>query len=188
MASEVRVKGFTLTEVLVYCALLSIFSTIFFLSLPGRGFQSSEDIQQASQSANFALNALSSRISNSAATHIRTHEKPSGLIFLSAQVKSGAPFEYTKSGELGWLQWEGVFWEEDQLVSYSIPFEQATALTSVEKAPSWEEFSKYKRRVLVQNVRAFKYDVNKYGSWILFLEVQSGQSWQQLRTGAKPRN
>ena len=188
MESKRKIAGFTLAEVLVYCSLLSIFSAIFFLSLPGRSFQGSEDIQQASQSANFALIALSNRVSNAAAGQIQTTSKPPGLIFLSAQAKSGSAFQYTKDGQLGWLQWEGVFQEDDQLVSYTQSFKEPLSLADVGPAPSWSELAKNKKKILVKNVRAFKYDANKFGSWIFLLEVQAGSSWQQIRTGAKARN
>ncbi len=126
----------TLTEVVVYCVLLGVFTVMLFTNLPQRGNQTSEDLRLATSMAGKMLNDLTLELSNASSTSIVVSSSPAGVQFLSAQRDLSSSFSYTSSGELAWQGWIGYFLQKGDLVRVWYPLSSAVDRSSAGTAPT----------------------------------------------------
>jgi hypothetical protein len=92
-----RPLAMTLTEVLVYCALLSMFTMLLFISLPTRDSATSEDLRNATSKADAVLERLTLELGNASASSVSHSVSPSGIIFRSPTRRQAS-----WRGKVGW--------------------------------------------------------------------------------------
>lgn len=182
-----KVLGFTLAETMVYCVLLGLFASVFFVSLPTRDNASSEDLSTCVEQTSLALTRLHKGLGNSSRDKVFIRDGGKSLIFLSATDESHPNFLYDKSGEILWRHWDYFTFEDDQVSHYEVPLESPKSLAEVGD-PIVEKPSKtYAQKRLVKDVSDFQ--VEKVNSdYRVALEVTLRGSTYGSETLARPRN
>ena len=182
-------RGMTLTEVMVYCVLLSFLSLLLFVNLPQAGNQSREDLRVATQQASRALNRLTLELSNSSASSVLLHSSPPGVQFLSAQSETGGSFSYTSGGELAWRGWVAYTLRGQELVRLWYPLPAPRARASVGSPPSLATMlSGGKSQVVCRGVRSFSALGAESNLWRAELVVSVGNSQTTVSSAAGARN
>lgn len=182
-------QGMTLTEVVVYCTLLSIFSLMLFINLPTRSDVNSEDLRVATAKADDMLERLTLELGNSSATSVSSLLSPTGVRFLSASEDGFSNFSYTNDGQIAWLGWVGYFWHEQRISRVWYPFKSPMARSSIASAPSYAEMmAGGSQRIVCERVSNFAITSPETGLWQFQVELLVGQSRAALVSGAGARN
>lgn len=180
-------RAFTLAETLIYCVLLGLFASVFFLSLPIRGDAADHDLSTSVEQVSLALSRLQKAVTNSAEDKTYLSEDGLTLILLSATDRSHPNFAYDKSGNLLWRHWDYYTWEDNQISHYRIPLSSLSSLAEVGN-PSLERPSRTNaQRSLVKNVTSFLVQKSDSG-YLLKLQVKTGSSVYRSEALARPRN
>jgi hypothetical protein len=181
-----KTQGMTLAETLIYCVLLGLFTSVFFVSLPTRGNASIEDLAEAVERTSLALTRLNRGLSNSSPSKVFVRDGGRTLIYLSATDSEHSEFTYDKSGGLLWRQWDYFTFENGQVVHYQIPLDRINTLSEV--AQPVENLVKPRDgKPLVRDVSEFQ--VQKLNSdYRVVLELDVQDSTYGSETLARPRN
>lgn len=186
-------RGMTLTEVLVYITLLSLFTILIFVNLPRTTNQSLEDIQEATVVAQASLTRMSLELGNSSASSVSTPPEQDSLVFLGLSADGRQPAGYTESGKLAWAGW----------VAYS----QLRGFTPT-LVRSWKALPRPLARedildlltvadvtreethptILARNVKSFSVLATDGGVWQMKLTLEVHGSTVTISSSAKPRN
>jgi hypothetical protein len=179
----------TLTEVMVYCTLLSLFSLMLFVNLPNRGNATSEDLRAAASKADTVLEKMTLELGNASATSVTSSKSPTGIMFLSASGDGFTAFQYTTAGELAWHGWVGYFQEGDSLLRVWYPFKSGVARSAVTTTPSPSEMLKVgNRQVMGNGISALTISVPEANLWQIELKLAVDGSETTLVSGAAARN
>lgn len=182
-------RGMTLTEVLVYCILLSLFLLLLFINLPTRGSVSSEDLRQAAASADNALERLTKELSNASATSVSSVASPPGVVFLVATNNGASNFTYTTSGELAWRGWVGYFLVDKALVRVWHPLGSAVDRSGVTTTPTYATMvASKKQSKLIGNVGGFTVSLPEANLWQFDLKMSVKGNITTVTSGAAARN
>jgi hypothetical protein len=182
-----RVPGFTLAETMVYCVLLGLFTSIFFVSLPTRDNASSEDLATCVEQTSLALTRLQKGIGNSSRDKVYVRDGGKTILFLSATDENHPNFVYDKSGNVLWRHWDYFTLENNQVSHYQIPLDRIKSLAEVGDPTAEKPSRTYARRSLVRDVSNFQ--VQKVNSdYRVVLELALRGSTYGSETLARPRN
>jgi hypothetical protein len=186
-ANKPRARGLSLVEMMVYCVLLSLFATIFFISLPVRNNAGVENLSLSAERAGTLLNKLHQGIANSAVGKVSSLKGGQGIIFLSATNAATEKFQYSDSGALLWRQWEYYLLDGEQIVHSSLPLEKASKLSATGVPPDLNSSSGIQKEVFASGVKGFEVAQDE-GAWSLRLVLEVDGSTYQIETAARPRN
>lgn len=179
----------TLTEVMVYCVLLSLFCTMLFLTMPNRPNATAEDLEVATARADVALRQLTHELGNASASSVTQLTSPAGVAFLSGNSDGYKAFTYLASGEIGWYGWVAYVLDGGKLKRVWYPFKSPTARASVSTTPAASELLKTgKSEVLCQNVSTFAVTLPEANLWQFEIRLKVGASESTLTSGAGARN
>jgi hypothetical protein len=179
----------TLTEVIVYCVLLSLFSIMLFVNLPNRGNATAEDLHEVATEADYALKRLTLEAGNTSATSLTITKSPSGVVFLAANDDGYSNFTYTNAGEIAWKGWVGYFLQGDDLIRVWYPFKSGVARAAVTTAPNPSEMiASESRQVLCDKVTSFSIINAEANLWQFELKLNIDGSQATLTSGAAARN
>jgi len=183
----VRNRGFTLIETMVYCVLLALFTTIFFLALPTRSNISSENLSYSVERASMALSEINQAISNSVQGKVFIQNQGSTLVTLSATDSEQTRFTYNSSGQVMWRQWDYYILEKGQLLRAQSSLK--TSMTASDAGdPPLAELSELKQTGLLANdVEAFKVSATSDG-FLTQIELDTAGSSVAIETFSRPRN
>lgn len=184
-----RVAGMTLTEVMVYVVLLSLFSVLLFTSLPTRNSAMSEDLRAAAARADTVLERIALELGNSSASSVLASQSPPGVVFLSASSDGFAPITYTTEGEIAWLGWLAYLQEGDRLVRIWAPFASAVGRARVGQPPTLDALRKQgTATVVTSNVERFTVRTEEANVWLFDLRVSVAGNATTLVSGTGARN
>ncbi len=180
----------TLTEVCVYCTLLSIFALMLFINLPTRGAATSEELRAAVSKADTVLERLTLELGNASANSVtQVKTAPAGLIFLTASIDGFEDFTYTSTGDLAWLGWVGYFQVDDKLVRLYYPFKAGVARSAITSTPTYAEMVKGgSGKVLCDDVSGFNITLPEANLWQFDLQLTVGGSQVTFTSGGGARN
>ncbi len=178
----------SLVEVVVHCALLTLFVLMVFGSIPRGETRSMRELQQASMEANQALTEISQDLANSRAKVVR-FEGPPAVAMPAAQKDRREAFSYTDSGEILWYGWVVYALEGDRLYRYFQPLPAPTLSSSLGAAPQPTSLqSNATREVVARNLTGFEVKPIELGLWEVSLTVKVGDSQARLSHRGRPRN
>lgn len=179
----------TLTEVCVYCTLLSMFALMLFVNLPTRGSAASESLRVATSKADTVLERLALELSNASASSITTSKTPAGVLFLVATGDGFTNFTYTSAGDLAWLGWVGYFQNASKLERIYLPLKTPSARSAVTTAPTYAEMVKGgTRKVLTDDLVSFAVSPTETNLWQADLRIALDGNQVTLSTAAGARN
>lgn len=182
-------RGMTLTEVCVYCTLLSLFALMLFVNLPTRGNANAENLRAATSKADTLLERLTLELSNASASSVQTHTSPAGVLFLAATRDGFTSFTYTSTGDLAWLGWVGYFQDGNKLERVYLPLKSASARSAVTTTPSYEEMVKVgTRQVLTDDLVSFAVTSPEFNLWQLDVKLSLDGNQVALSTATGARN
>lgn len=181
--------GMTLTEVMVYCILLSIFSMMVFLNLPQHTNATLVDLHEATTVANKALTRMTLEIGNASASSVSVTASPMGVMFLSGSSDGYGSFGYTSAGELAWRGWVGYFLDSTRLtrVWYPLPAPVARSAVSTPPTPA-TMLAGGTRTVVCDRVSRFVVSLPEANLWECELTLRVTGSEATLISGAGARN
>ncbi len=180
-------KGLSLIETVIFCSLLSLFSVVAFLSLPGRSNRASLALQEASQEGGIALRKLTNELANSSTASVRTLDPQTGLVFLTAVPDGGIEFQYSSKGEIEWSGWVAYIEQDGALVRHSFPFSQVSYLNTTE-APRFGSYRYSGGQPMVRSLASLQFKEDAPGLWQIYLTVSVESSKMELRTATQVRN
>lgn len=180
-------RGFTLVEALVYCTLLALFATIFFLALPTRSNASAENLSRSVELGSVAVSKLSSKIANSAAGKVVLQNKGQTLVVLTATNEKYPQFSYDSSGGLLWRQWEYFAFESGKIRHIIQPFTSPKLKDSVIAPSELLGSQKVNGKVFASHVKTFAVTQVPEG-YLMRIELQADGSSFAIQTLASPRN
>lgn len=184
-----RPLGMTLTELTVYCSLLSLFAVMLFVNLPTRGSATSEDLRAATSKGEAVLERLTLELGNASATSVTNSVSPPGIRFLAAAADGFTPFAYTAAGELAYQGWVGYFLDKGRLVRVWLPLGSASARTAVTTTPTASALLQTgKANVVCDDVNAFSVILAEANLWQIELKLNVDGSIATLVSGAGARN
>jgi hypothetical protein len=179
----------TLTELIVYCLLLSLFGLMLFLNLPHRTDATTEDMHQAATIASKALARLSLELGNASASSVTQSKTPPGVMFLSANADGYSSFSYLSTGELAWLGWIGYFLDGGKLERVWYPFKAGVVRSAVTSTPvALELLRTGSPQILADGVAGFTVTAQSDNLWQFDLELSIEGSELTLTSGTGARN
>ena len=179
----------TLTEVVVYCVLLGVFTVMLFTNLPQRGNQASEDLRLATTVTGKILSDLTLELSNASSTSVAVSQSPVGIQFLSAQQNLASSFSYTSGGELAWRGWIGYFLRKGDLIRVWYPLSAAVERSSVGTAPTAATMlASGKIETIARGVKTLVVSSPAANLWQIEIVFDVGGSQVTLSSAAGARN
>lgn len=172
-------------EVVVHCALLTLFGILILGALPRNATSSRRDLQDLTQEANLALAQIQQELTNSAASAVR-FESSSGLLMPVGYQHRSEAFAHTEKGEVVWYGWAVYALENGRLSRYFLPFEAPRSISGLGDPPA--SVSGLQAEVVGRNISHFEAKVIGPGLWQVGLGVESGDSRVDLETVGRPRN
>lgn len=180
-----RPQGMTLMEVVVYCALLSLFSVMMFLTLPTRQNQATLALQEAAQEAAVALRKISQELANSSRSHVVTNKDPQSLVFLSAVPSDDREFAYFSDGAIAWTGWVAYLAQDGKLVRHWSPYSAPLAASKVGLPPSFQTRG---GQAIVKSLSSISAAESAPKVWSVSLTVAADGSQIEMRTAVEVRN
>lgn len=177
-----RDSGFTLVETAIYMSLLSLFSLLFFLTLPVRGNSNVETLNRLSEREGVILNRLHQGIANTSRDLI-TGWDGSGVLFASALDGKDGHLEIGSGGTLKWQRWELFVHKDKSLLYQDYPFENDEPLQVAEGLAS----RLGRESTLVRGVTLFQIE-RVENQWSITLEMETDGVAFRMSTTATPRN
>ena len=176
----------TLMEVVVYCALLSLFSIMMFLTLPTRSSQATLALQEAAQEAAVALRKISQELANSSRSHVSSSKEPPWLTFPSAVPKDDREFAYFSDGGIAWTGWVAYLAQDGKLMRHWSPYSAPTASSKLGLPPS---FGNTKGgQPIVKALSSISAHESAPKVWTIALTVAADGSEIEMRTAVEVRN
>lgn len=183
--SATRLRGFTLVECIIYCALLALFSGAMLVSLAGSATSSTRELTEASTQAALAVSRLTLELDNSTKASVSTGSKPDRIVFAAASAEPSDAFKHDTTGAV-WNAWTAYLLEGDELVRYHLPLKQPIADLTV--TPSVTAVKGGQREVVARGVTRFAPTSPQVGLWAVELEVGEGDTLHTYRSAGAPRN
>lgn len=149
-------RAFTLHEMLVYIAVLAVFTTALYavFNLTARHFRLSEAKSDSLQSGLKAVSYINRALTAGANTTLRVQSSPPALMFLSAEPPGQTSFAVSNTGELLWQKWVCFFLDPTNkrlLASQQV----ITATPTIPAAPSFSTMLAMPARVVARDIGAF---------------------------------
>ncbi len=175
-------SGFTLVETVIYMSLLSVFSLLFFLTLPVRGNEDVETLNRLAEREGLILNRLHQGITNTSRDLI-TGWNGRGLLFASALAGKERRLEFGSEGTLKWQRWELFVHKQTSLLYQDYPFEDDQPLQIADGLAS----RLGQESTLVRGVTLFQIE-RVENHWSITLEMETDGVTFRMSTTATPRN
>lgn len=180
-------RGMTLTEVLIYCAILGLFSGMLFLSLPSRTNASLSDLEEATVRAGAVLERVSVEVSNSSSQTVQMTSDLPGLVFATATDDRSKPYSYSGE-EIAWRGWIGYLHEDTVLRRYWLPFGAPRPAELLGPQPTVAELKSGQGVVVLTEVESFEAHLAESGLWRVALTTRVGGSTSLVETAVGVRN
>ena len=178
-----RTSAFTLVETAIYMSLLSLFSLLFFLTLPVRGNENIETLNRLAEREGVILNRLHQGITNTSRDLITGWEGGQGILFASALTGKESHLEFAPEGTLSWQRWELFVHNDKSLLYQDYPFENDEPLQVAEGLAS----RLGRESTLVRGVTLFQVE-RVENHWSITLEMETDGVTFRMSTTATPRN
>lgn len=148
-------SGFTLVELVVYCGLLTLFTTVFVFSVPSRDNVSLENLTYSAERSGLVFARMHRDFSNSGGSAVILGSGK-GLAFPSSIDSTVREFEYDSSGALLWRTWVAYLLDRNKLYRYELPLEKAVTLESVGAFPGVDYLARGRAEMACSDVVEFK--------------------------------
>ncbi len=178
----------TLTEVIVYCFLLAVFSVTAFLSMPASQNRSLENLEHATTEMSLVMTRLSKEMSNSSRSRVIVSTEPRGVVFLSASTPAREVFTYNSSGELLWEGWVGYFLVKGELLRTWQPLKVPAVVASVGSAPMTQELLGARPVPVARGINEFRVVPEKGNVFRITARLEIQGSSMELQSGVVVRN
>jgi type II secretory pathway pseudopilin PulG len=112
-----RRRGFSIAEMLVYMAVLSVFTSAVYgvFGLSGRFYRASEARSDSLQEALRAASSVNRLLAGGATNTLQVDPASSAMMFLSSQPVGGGSFRVnTTTGDLRWQKWVCIYLNRSQ--------------------------------------------------------------------------
>lgn len=149
-------RGFTLYEMLVYIAVLSVFTTALYavFNLTARHFRLSEAKSDSLQSGLKAVTFINRALTGGANNTLQVQNNPSALMFLSAEPPGQASFAVNAAGDLLWQKWV-CFYHDSQNRRLMSTQQYITPTPTIPAAPPFATMLALPARVVARDISTF---------------------------------
>lgn len=173
-------------ELVVYCGLLGIFTTLFVISLPSRDNRSLENLSQSTEQSALVLTKLGRELANSNAGRVSILDSGAGLAFPSPLDTANSTYSYDASGALLWRSWIIYIRNRANLNRTESTYTPVTA-KNLPAFPGVANLSGPKTRLVCANVEEFKAET-KDSAFQVTLTLNVGQERVRNVTSTICRN
>lgn len=182
-----RRSAFTLVEMVVYCGLLSIFGTIFFVSLPSKHNNSLENLSYSAEQSGLVLGKIHREVSNSRTGMVTLLGEGAGLAFPSALDSPSDEYSYDQQGELQWSSWVAYERRDDTLNRFEYRFEEPAAAALIDPLESLLNTMQKSVRRVASEVHEFQVEAFSGGFRVTLSIDVKGERIRNVTTMV-PRN
>lgn len=150
---KARRRAFTLAELMVYIAVLSVFTTALYsvLILSMRHFRLSEARSDSMQAGLKAVSAINRSLASGATSTLQVQLNPPAVMFLSAEPTVGSSFAINSDGELLWQKWVCYHYQA-QNRRLMMSFQTITPNPNLPTAPTFATMVALPSRVVARDI------------------------------------
>ena len=140
----------------VYCGLLSVFATLFMVSLPSRQNASFENLSYSAEQSGAVLAKIQRDVAQSYATFVSIGKDGDSLLLPSPLDTEREEYTYDKEGHLLWRSWVEFSLEDGHLNRFEYLLPRALVLSDLEAFPDLRKLRKGSVRLMASEVSEFR--------------------------------